>query len=195
MVEPNEDEQREIPIPKIGMEFETLDVAWKFYTSYVDRMSFGVTKCHLEKNTQGIVIRTYFTYCKHGKSSSNTVYGVSMTTKTGCDAHIKVTLSACKWHIYFVNNEHNHDLLDLKYLCLLRSKKRITVFDQIRITNDDMVRIGPRKTMASFFVECGGHSNVSLTQQDIRNILKKGRVLKLGVGGVEVIHEYFMDMQ
>ena len=58
-----------------------------------------------------------------------------------------------------------------------------------------MAGIAPSKTMQTFIVECGGHANVKFTQADVRNILKKIRILKLGVGDVEAIHEYFMEMQ
>ena len=75
MVEPNEDEdaeQREV-IPEIGIEFETLDAMCMFYTSYAHRMCFGVIKHHSERNTQGIVIRTYFSCCMHGKGLLNSL--------------------------------------------------------------------------------------------------------------------------
>ena len=78
----------------------------------------------------------------------------------------------------------------MKYM----STTKVLSEDRIhRIALNDRVGIGISKTMASFAIEDGGYENLTFSQQDTRNVLRKSRLV-FDSGDAKGIKEYFLCM-
>ena len=59
---------------------------------------------------------------------------------------------------------------------------------------NDIAGIRTNKSFNSCVVAAGGHENLSFTEQDYRNLVKKRRQLRLGEGGAVALQKYFLKM-
>ena len=53
--------------PKIGMEFESVEVAWQFWVEYGKKVGFGVRKQYYNKRKEdGVITSCRYVCCKEG---------------------------------------------------------------------------------------------------------------------------------
>ncbi|XP_026427927.1 protein FAR1-RELATED SEQUENCE 4-like isoform X2 [Papaver somniferum] len=104
------DEEGEIAVPKIGMEFDTVEEIYECYGRYAKRMGF-LCKKRSSKKDNGQLRHVTFTCIREGKKKRVTDASVVLNPpfKTGCKAKLTARLEPDnKWRISVLVLEHNH---------------------------------------------------------------------------------------
>ncbi|XP_054784479.1 protein FAR1-RELATED SEQUENCE 5-like [Prosopis cineraria] len=102
-------------IPRLGLEFETLEEAWQYWVSYGGKTGFGVRKQYFSKSRKDGTITSYrYVCCKEGvrrpdKRDYKTIHP-RPETRTGCKARMTVSRINGKYRIVDFVDEHNHPL-------------------------------------------------------------------------------------
>ncbi|KAI3858077.1 hypothetical protein MKW98_029551 [Papaver atlanticum] len=110
------DEEGEIAMPKIGMEFDTVDEIYECYRRYAKRMGFPCKK-RSSKKDNGQLRHVTFTCIREGKNKRVTDASVVLnpTIKTGCKAKLTARLEPDdKWRISVLVLEHNHQNIPIE---------------------------------------------------------------------------------
>ncbi|OAY67242.1 Protein FAR1-RELATED SEQUENCE 12 [Ananas comosus] len=114
--------------PRVGLEFNSIEDAKKFYNDYAFKLGFSIRKTYHYKAKKHDDAITSVTYCcskaglsksqTHEKShcqnseGSNTPKKQFSNRRSGCKAHIVLRIDDReKWVITVVANEHNHELI------------------------------------------------------------------------------------
>ncbi|RZC73729.1 hypothetical protein C5167_049210 [Papaver somniferum] len=104
------DEEGEVAMPKIGMEFDTVEEIYECYRRYAKRMGFPCKK-RSSKKDNGQLRHVTFTCIREGKNKRVTDASVVLNPpiKTGCKAKLTARLEPDdKWRISVLVLEHNH---------------------------------------------------------------------------------------
>ncbi|KAJ3678640.1 hypothetical protein LUZ60_002443 [Juncus effusus] len=104
-------------IPKVGMEFDTIESAWDFWVNYGNRMGFGVRKHFINKcKRTGKISSRGFLCSNEGRriNDKRDKYARPRRpeTRTGCEVGMSVKLvrESNKYRVYEFKPDHNHDL-------------------------------------------------------------------------------------
>ncbi|KAJ1694801.1 hypothetical protein LUZ63_011499 [Rhynchospora breviuscula] len=108
-------------IPRIGMEFESVDEAWKFWLNYGAKMGFCVRKHFKNCSKNGKITSRGFVCSNEGFYSKKSNYVekrggrakcVRPETRTGCKVRmgVKLVKGSGKYMVYDFVGEHNHTL-------------------------------------------------------------------------------------
>jgi zinc finger SWIM domain-containing protein 3 len=108
-------------IPRIGMEFESEDEAWKFWLNYGAKMGFCVRKHFKNCDKHGEITSRGFVCSNEGYYSKKANYVdkragrakcVRPETRTGCKVRmgVKLVKGSGKYMVYDFVGEHNHAL-------------------------------------------------------------------------------------
>jgi hypothetical protein len=104
-------DRHEIVNPRVGMTFETVDLAYQFYLEYGYRAGFGVSK-RTSHSVDGVKYRATFVCYKGGiaRIKPGLKARRRLVAKTGCKAMMVVKFNAGEnhWEVVFVELEHNH---------------------------------------------------------------------------------------
>ncbi|KAK3144479.1 hypothetical protein QOZ80_4AG0313600 [Eleusine coracana subsp. coracana] len=104
-------DKHEIVSPRVGMTFETVDLAYQFYLEYGYRAGFGVSK-RTSHSVDGVKYRATFVCYKGGiaRIKPGLKARRRLVAKTGCKAMMVVKFNANEnhWEVVFVELEHNH---------------------------------------------------------------------------------------
>ncbi|KAL9373810.1 hypothetical protein Peur_033430 [Populus x canadensis] len=106
--------------PEVGMEFSSEEEAYKFYTSYANKIGFRTRKGKVQRLSNG-TIRKRFLFCsKQGfrlkKQADKITKYKRKETRTGCNAKIQFSVENGKWVVSQFSQEHNHDLEDRRHI-------------------------------------------------------------------------------
>ncbi|KAJ6870640.1 hypothetical protein NC652_036327 [Populus alba x Populus x berolinensis] len=106
--------------PEVGMEFSSEEEAYKFYTSYANKIGFRTRKGKVQRLSNGTIRKRFFFCSKQGfrlkkKAGKITKYK-RKETRTGCDAKIQFSVENGKWVASQFSQEHNHDLEDRRHI-------------------------------------------------------------------------------
>ncbi|KAF7824331.1 protein FAR1-RELATED SEQUENCE 5-like [Senna tora] len=101
--------------PKVGMVFDSMDNAWKFWSDYGSKMGFGVRKNYCNKSKKdGSTTSCRFVCCKEGIRAKNKRDYVTNNprheTRTDCKARIVLSHLNGKLTMNEFVEEHNHVL-------------------------------------------------------------------------------------
>lgn len=104
-------DKHEVVSPRVGMTFETVDLAYQFYLEYGYRAGFGVSK-RTSHSVDGVKYRATFVCYKGGiaRIKPGLKARRRLVAKTGCKAMMVVKFNASEnhWEVVFVELEHNH---------------------------------------------------------------------------------------
>ena len=119
--------------PRVGMEFDTLEDAWEFWLKYGRQMGFDVRKHYLNKSKKdGKITSRGFVYAKQGirgpKKEDMIRTRNRDDTRTNCPVKLYVSLvrEAEKYKVTNFIEEHNHTLLLLETVYMMRSQRKIS---------------------------------------------------------------------
>ena len=111
-------------IPKVGIEFETEDVAYAFYNSYAYKVGFSIRISKGHKDHDGKIVDRIFCYSCEGyhekdKRDAN-VKNPCAQTRFGCLAKIKINSRLTKkFHVIkFVANIHMRLQALVRVICI-----------------------------------------------------------------------------
>ncbi|KAG2703570.1 hypothetical protein I3760_06G144700 [Carya illinoinensis] len=186
-----------IESPKLGMTFSSVEEVWSYYMKYGKQKGFGVCKRNSRPDDDGNVRWLCFVCAREGtsKSKAANILKPRGTEKVGCMARINASL----------NNEGGYTLtkvkLDHTHVCSPGKARHFRCFKKVdarvakRLEINDEAGIRVSKNFKAVVVEAGGYENVPFGEKECRNYIDKARQLRLGVGGVEALCNYFQDMQ
>lgn len=101
--------------PKVGMEFDNLETAWKFWCDYGSKMGFGVRKSYTNKSKKdGTITSCRFVCCKEGLRGKDKrdymVVKPRCETRTDCKVRIVLRHVNGKLRVHDLEEKHNHVL-------------------------------------------------------------------------------------
>lgn len=129
--------------PKQGMEFESIEDAWKFWTSYGGKVGFGVRKTYTNKSKKdGSITSCRFVCCKEGVRHKDKRDYLTANprpeTRTNCKARITLMRIDGKFRVHEFIEEHNHSLHTPETVHMLPSQRKLSQVqaDEINLAND-----------------------------------------------------------
>ncbi|XP_042964815.1 protein FAR1-RELATED SEQUENCE 5-like [Carya illinoinensis] len=183
--------------PKVGMTFSSEEEVRSYYMKYAKQKGFGVRRRNSRQSEDGKVRWFTLVCARQGitKSRASNVLRPRQTERVGCKARVNSVL----------NEDGGYTLssviLDHTHYCSPGKARHFRCFKKVdgrvkkRLEINDEAGIRTSKTFKSVVVEAGGYENVPFGEKECRNYIEKARQLRLGVGGVEALMNYFQDMQ
>ncbi|XP_042968128.1 protein FAR1-RELATED SEQUENCE 5-like [Carya illinoinensis] len=183
--------------PKVGMTFSSEEEVRSYYMKYAKQKGFGVRRRNSRQSEDGKVRWFTLVCARQGitKSRASNVLRPRQTERVGCKARVNSVLNEDGG--YTLSNV----ILDHTHYCSPGKSRHFRCFKKVdervkkRLEINDEAGIRTSKTFKSVVVEAGGYENVSFGEKECRNYIEKARQLRLGVGGVEALMNYFQDMQ
>lgn len=133
-------------VPKIGMEFESDDQAYEFYSNYARLTGFTVRNNHLDKSEMnGEVLARRFP-CSKESFVQNDKYGANARKrrkerKTGCLAQMVVSRqSNGKYAVIHFEAKHNHEVRAPDEACSVPPEGRLTDAQAAGVDSEDSFR-------------------------------------------------------
>ncbi|KAL3524579.1 hypothetical protein ACH5RR_012951 [Cinchona calisaya] len=181
-----------------GMEFQSMDDAFKSYSDYAHNRGFNVRKHRvilLRKDKS--VIGQEFVCSKQGFRSKKYSQGEMPQdqTREGCRALVYVSKKEeAKWIFTRIDLQHNHKLASPYSKKFLRSKRKRTETQRnlIDVLDESVVR--PSKIVSVLATQAGGVENLSLIDHDICYLRTK-RQKQLEKGDAQLMLQYFQKQQ
>ncbi|XP_039129094.1 protein FAR1-RELATED SEQUENCE 7-like [Dioscorea cayenensis subsp. rotundata] len=129
---PQSQDEREVRIPFVGMEFKDEDEAFQYYLDYAKSKGFGERKAHVYRSSSSQVITCrYFVCDKEGAKSMSDKRQLGKTvqrhrdTRTNCQARMVVSkMKSGRWTRKTFDDVHNHVLLTTP--SKIRSRRHIS---------------------------------------------------------------------
>ncbi|CAI9777295.1 unnamed protein product [Fraxinus pennsylvanica] len=123
-------------VPKLGMEFESEDHAYKCYNRYALMEGFSIRKDFVNRsNITGLVVSRRYTCYRQGYGSAKRDLKSNKPrkdTRTGCLAHMTITRQPNgKYRVIHFETKHNHEFATSVTAHLLPSQKRISFVEAI----------------------------------------------------------------
>ncbi|XP_020409148.1 protein FAR1-RELATED SEQUENCE 5 [Prunus persica] len=156
-------------IPVIGMEFETEDLAFKFYNAYAYNIGFSIRRssCHKFKSGQ-LRDRLFVCFAKGKREIDKRVSNVKYhraETRCGCLARMKISCHLNdKYRVIEFVSEHNHELL-------------------------------PKAALEFLSRQAGGRESLGFIPDDYKNYLHSKRTREMKLGDTGGVLEYLQQMQ
>ncbi|CAA0824518.1 Protein FAR1-RELATED SEQUENCE 5 [Striga hermonthica] len=131
-VEANSGSSNPVPdgVPKLGMGFESEDLAYEFYNAYAGRLGFSVRKDYVNRSKRdGAVASRRYTCFREGfrqnDKRGSKVKRPRKETRVGCMAQLVISRQVDgKYRVTHFEESHNHVLVPLCKVRMLRSQKR-----------------------------------------------------------------------
>jgi zinc finger SWIM domain-containing protein 3 len=80
-----------VTIPQVGMQFDTVEDAWKFWLNYGKQMGFDVRKHYINKSKKdGKVTSRGFVCAKEGFRDIGDSLGIRDRDDTRCNCHVRL---------------------------------------------------------------------------------------------------------
>lgn len=102
-------------VPKMGMEFDDDEEAYRYYVTYADSIGFGVRKHQVKRRASGVVYSRTFVCHKEGfrkKTDSDKGREPKPYDRTGCQASITVRIMKNgRFQVIGFEAKHNHPLV------------------------------------------------------------------------------------
>ena len=182
--------------PRIGMEFESLEVAWRFWVDYGGRMGFGVRKQYFNKSKKDGSITSYrYVCCKEGKRKADKrdymVKNPRLETRTDCKARMGVTLVNGKYQVHDFVEEHNHPLHLQEAVHMLASQRKISKVQAHEIDLAEDSGLGQKASFELMSRHAGGRANLGFTRLDAKNYLQSKKQRSMLYGEAGCLLQYF----
>ncbi|XP_021857779.2 protein FAR1-RELATED SEQUENCE 7-like [Spinacia oleracea] len=153
-------------VPRVGMEFDSMDHAWNFWLEYGGKMGFNVRKHYENKNKNGQVTSRRFLCSKESFRLSDKRDHLTTNpraeTRTGCMVRIGIIIikPTGKYRVHEFVSEHNHVLHCPGTSYLLSSQRKITEVQAVEIKLADDYGIRPRAAHEFIGAHVGGSNNL-----------------------------------
>ncbi|XP_020242964.1 protein FAR1-RELATED SEQUENCE 5-like [Asparagus officinalis] len=158
--------------PKIGMTFDNLEEAEKFYKNYGKVGGFDIRNSTTNYGKDRELIGKSYVCSKEGvlKSKSLEIRRCG-TIRTNCKALIRLKLdkNIGIWSVYKFVEEHNHTITSPSRTHFLRGNREVTSAKKTLIKQFGEVNIPTNKQMAFFENSSGGFHRIGCIETDVRN--------------------------
>ncbi|XP_039804890.1 protein FAR1-RELATED SEQUENCE 5-like [Panicum virgatum] len=165
-------------VPKVGMIFDDVESAEKFYKDYAHDIGFAVRIGQQKLDDNGLVQCKRYLCARQGFRSQKAKELMDPSkkvrhtreTRCGCEAYMYVKRdSEGKYHIAALFEDHNHDLVTPSKLHLLRSKRLVSEKEKATLFNCHKASIGTSQAFRLLQVGAGGFEYVGCTKKDLLN--------------------------
>ena len=156
---------------KLGLEFNSLEEAYLFWTDYGGMKGFGVRKKNSSKSKKDGSI-TYYKYvcCKEDIRQSDKrdpkTTNPKTETRTWCMASMKVKRFNEKYKVIEFFYDHNHPLHPPETVHMLACQRRITENQAYELEVAEDVGIQQKTSFDLMSKYVGGRENLGYTRQD-----------------------------
>jgi hypothetical protein len=163
--------------------FPNNEVAFVFYNWYANVNGFAARKSKFMRNIKGEITQQTFLCYREGTRQVKVDAGVirkrrsKLRTRCGCLAKCRVHIEATngRWYIKYLNDEHNHPLLDDKFIGMLPAHRKMTEYDILQMNNMRKVGIRTPHIYGLFANQAGGYQKVGFRKRDMYNQLERQR--------------------
>lgn len=186
--------RKEFVPPAMGMEFESYDDAYNYYSCYAKEVGFRVrVKNSWFKRNSREKYGAVLCCSSQGFKRIKDVNRLRKETRTGCPAMIRMRLVDSKrWRILEASLEHNHLLGTKSHRAVKKMGDGTKRKSQLGTATDAEVRT--IKLYRALVIDSAGNGNLNLNPREIRNFSNKNQ-LNLRKGDTQAIYNYFCRMQ
>ncbi|KAJ1406747.1 FAR1 DNA-binding domain [Sesbania bispinosa] len=187
-------------IPRVGMEFDTKDVAYNFYNYYAYRVSFSVRTSKEHRGRDGKMIdKVFCCSCKgyHGKDKRDAnTKNPRAQTRFCCLNRMKVnSRSTGKYRVTKFVVDYTHETTTSNKSHLYRSQRKITTSQAFEVDLAESFGITPKASCELMARRVGGRENLGVIPEDYRNYLRSKRTIQMRLGDICGVLEYLQQMQ
>ncbi|GFY80313.1 hypothetical protein Acr_01g0001220 [Actinidia rufa] len=108
--EANKNSEHKVEEPKEGIEFETSDEAYLYYSTYAKEKGFAVSKRNSRKGSDGKLMNVTFQCNRGGKARITTTNPVKPRPQTKIDCPARLNLSICRDGKWRLNKQYENAL-------------------------------------------------------------------------------------
>ncbi|XP_057464719.1 protein FAR1-RELATED SEQUENCE 5-like isoform X1 [Actinidia eriantha] len=188
-------------VPKLGMGFDSEDVAYEFYNAYAGQVGFSVRKDYVNKSKKdGAVASRRFTCFREGfrqkdRRDSN-VKRPRKETRIGCSAQLVIARQADgKYRITRFEEKHNHELVPFCRVRMLRSQKKSAAVEAAEATPICSSGVQPNSTSDLIFKAVADREGLRCHPIDYESNLPEKRMRDMKQGESESILQYLQNKQ
>lgn len=178
--------------PMIGMVFDSIKDAWKFWVDYGGRIGFGVRKQYPHKKKDDLISSSRFVCCKEGlQKPDKRDYKIKprRETRTNCPARIWFKDMGGKFTVYDFVGEHNQSLHPQETQYMLSSEQKVSEVQchQIELVDENDLQQKMLLDLTSKKVGGSPSSDCGYTLSDQKNNIRKRRKMSLVNGEVNYL--------
>ncbi|KAJ1396222.1 Zinc finger, PMZ-type [Sesbania bispinosa] len=159
-------------------DFGSMELAYKFYSSYAMRNGFCVRKSSIvrSKKTREPYQQEYV--CNragfrrdNGKSVEDMKREPRVNFRCGCSALFRVHIDfvTSRWYCTWFDDDHNHDLLDPIHCGMLPAHRKMSASEIMQMNEMMKVGISPSHIYRSFALQAGGYQKIGFRKKDLYN--------------------------
>ncbi|KAK9741426.1 hypothetical protein RND81_03G104800 [Saponaria officinalis] len=184
-------------MPRVGMEFDTLEDGIQFYRIYAIACGFVIRKS-THRRFRDESIRTKLILCHREGFGENKKLQKLVNTEVaetskkkervatikrfGCTAMIKLVFKSGKYVICEFREGHNHPLVLVMNREFQKLSRKLTLYHKQTIINHSKINIGASKTYRICKEVANGYENVGATLLDFKNFQRE---VKLFIGDAD----------
>lgn len=188
-------------VPRLGMGFDSEDLAYEFYNAYAGRVGFSVRKDYVNRSKiDGAVASRRYTCFREGFRQKDkrdlNVKRPRKETRIGCLAQLVIARQPDgKYRVTHFEEKHNHELVAACRVRMLRSQKRSAVGQVVEANIVDGSKIHPKSLSELMCKPAGGQENLGYDPIDHKSNLPSKRTREMRNGEPRDILKYFQSKQ
>ncbi|KAL4310833.1 hypothetical protein GQ457_01G049760 [Hibiscus cannabinus] len=186
------------------LKWKTLEDCIEFYNTYAKVKGFGVRLGQSVKSRKdGHFISKKLLCRKEGHREEKWMNlpirkkKEKPISRVGCQAHIKFRFDEQYqyWKVENFHAEHNHEMVKATHVSYIRSFRKISELDKIKIKSMHNSGIAPNRMMRQFVNEAGSIENVGFISKDLYNFLDRIKREEVQDGDAETVMAYLYGKQ
>jgi len=183
---------------KLGLEFDNLEDAWKFWVHYGGSKGFGVKRHYPSKNKKDGSITSYiYVFCKEGMRKPDKrdfkTNNPRPETRTRCATRIKVKRVGETYRVVDFIDDHNHPLHLPEIVHLLPSQWKIIDCQAYDLEIVEQAGIQQKASFDLMSKYVGGRENSGYTREDAKNYLNSKRQRDMTYAEARILLQYFQQ--
>lgn len=166
------------PEDVLKFHFPNVGAAFLFYNWYASMHGFSARKSKVLRNSCGEITQQMFVCHKEGRREGNKTKNNMVRkrepkrlTRCGCEARCKVHIegNSGRWYIKYLNDVHNHEMLDSKYCNMLPAHRKMGEYEKTQMNSMKMVGIKTPHIYGYLAYQAGGYERVKFRKMDMYN--------------------------
>uniref|UniRef100_A0A7N0V6K1 Protein FAR1-RELATED SEQUENCE n=1 Tax=Kalanchoe fedtschenkoi TaxID=63787 RepID=A0A7N0V6K1_KALFE len=186
-------------IPKLGMDFDSVEDAWEFWTEFGARTGFTPRRFYSHTSRKdGLPSSAVFVCNKEGKRNVESELIMKKReraeTRTSCQVKLGIHREPTtfgKYRVYLLHLEHNHVLHTRATVHMMSSQRHITSIQANEIELADASGIQIKRSHEFMSKRSGGVEGTGFIELDHKNFLRTRRQRELRYGDAGSILSYF----
>ncbi|KAL4278814.1 hypothetical protein GQ457_03G033600 [Hibiscus cannabinus] len=184
------------------LKWASIEECIEFYYTYAKVKGFGVRKgTSVKSRTDGhLILKTLMCHkqgarCEKWNNLPTRRRVVKPISRVGCLARIQFKYHEQYkiWKVQKFHAEHNHEMVKPKHVPYIRSFRKISDANQVKISSMHNSGIAPNRMMQSFVNEASSLENVGFIQKDLYNFVDKIKREEAKDGDAEMVMAYLYE--